>query len=196
MNTQKITDKDNSNQIKKWSTAFKKQLKYMYALTGRLSFEQFNFKSVPGRWSVGACIEHLNLSMNAYLNIIEPVIKKSSKKTKGKYAPGTIMGRLMLRALRKPGKTYPAPRSFMPRDNELDPDVVRETFENEITRLTQTLENCDGLALGKITMQWPVFRLIRISLAQAFELQILHNKRHFKQAERVIQHQDFPSRKG
>ena len=168
----------------------------MHALTNRLTKEQFAFKAEPAKWSVGECIEHLNLSMHAYLKFMNPVIRKTDLKASGDYAQGTIMGRIMLKALRKPGRRYPAPRSFTPNKNELNPDKVRSNFEKQITRLRQALEDSEGLAIGQITMPWPVFRFIKISLAQAFELQILHNDRHFKQAEQVIQHVDFPRLKG
>lgn len=184
-----------ANRISKWSDTFNEQLKYMYALTNRLSSQQFNFSPGAEQWSVGECIEHLNLSMRAYLNLMKPVIGRTNLKAKGDYAPGTMMGRLMLRALRKPGRRYPAPRSFIPAHRELDPDKVRDTFEKEIRRLQQSLENSYGLALGKVKMPWPVFRIIKISLAQAFKLQIIHNERHFKQAEKVIQSENFPSPK-
>lgn len=189
-------DKGNLNQIEYWSVTFEEQLKYMHALTNRLSYKQFNFKPESDRWSVGECIEHLNLSMLAYLELMEPVIHKTNLEGNGNFAQGTIMGRLMLRALRKPGRHYPAPRSFTPELNELDPGTVRNSFDTEINRLMQCLKRAKGLALGNITMPWPVFHLIKISLAQAFELQVLHNDRHFKQAEQVIQLEEFPTRNG
>lgn len=183
-----------TGRINEWSRTLKKQLKYMNALTGRLSREQFNFKPEPNKWSVGQCIEHLNLSMRAYLDLMKPAVTNASREAEGTFTRGTMMGRLMLRALRTPGRSYPAPKSFMPQGNDLDPGTVRGIFETEITCLQQVLWDSKGLALGQITMPWPVFRLIKISLAQAFELQILHNDRHFKQAEQVILSEHFPKR--
>lgn len=184
--------KGKAKQLEEWSITFKKQLKYMHALTNRLSRIQFNYKPKPDKWSVGECIEHLNLSTGAYLKIMRALIKEADLQTTGEYDKGTMMGRIMLWALRKPGGRFPAPKSFMPKEGEYNPNSVRDAFDRQIARLRQTLEECEGLALGSINMPWPVFRLIKLSLAQAFELQILHTDRHLKQAERVIQREDFP----
>jgi hypothetical protein len=42
-------------------------------------------------------------------------------------------------------------------------------------------------------MPWPVFHPVKLSLAQAFELQVLHLGRHLDQAERVIRTEGFPN---
>lgn len=196
MDTANTAGLSKNNPIKDWSSTLKRQSKYMHALTNRLTQRQFTFKPEAGRWSIGECIEHLNISMRAYLKFMNPAIEKDKPVVNGDYAKGTLMGRLMLRALRKDGRRYPAPSSFIPPTHKLKADKVRTRFDRQISQLRQALVDCDGLALGTITMPWPVFRFIKISLAQAFELQILHNDRHLKQAEQVIQHVDFPRGKG
>ena len=192
MNPINIVKKGGNNLISNWSAILNMQLKYMYALTNRLTPRQFNFEPEPDKWSVGACIEHLNISMGAYLDIMEPTVKKTNRKSNETYTGGTLMGRLLLRALQQPGWHFPAPRSFLPENNELKPSRIRDVFEKQISRLQLILEDCYGLAIGKIKISWPVFRPVKISLAQAIELQVLHNDRHLKQAERVIQNKNFP----
>lgn len=192
MNNKKITDKGSKEQIELWSIALKKQVKYMQALTGRLSYQQFNFRPEPGSWSVGECIEHLNLSMCAYIGIMNEVVENATSAGTTPYRKGPLLGRVLLRALHKSGSKYPAPRSFKPDGAELDPSSVREGFEGQVSRLRQIIRDCAGLALGQITMPWPVFQPVRISLAQAITLLELHNDRHLRQAEYVIQHGAFP----
>lgn len=192
MNSKKITDKGTTDQIEIWSIAFKKQVKYMRALTGRLSYEQFNYKPAPGSWSVGECLEHLNLSMYAYLGIMNEVVENATLTGNPPYRKGPLLGRVLLRVLRKSGRKYPAPRRFKPKGGEHDPNSVRKGFEGQINRLRLTIGDSAGLALGQITMPWPVFHFVSISLAQALTLLELHNDRHLRQAEQVIQHGAFP----
>lgn len=175
-----------------WCDAFEAGQERMHTMTRRHSREQFNFKPAPGRWSVGQCIEHLSVSMRMYLDVMEPVIETADRRNDAPYDGGPFMGRMLLRALRKPGMRYPAPRSFQPSSAPLNPDSVREDFDQQAIRMQQAIERCDGLALGTIKMPWPVLRLVRISLAQAFELQVLHTDRHLKQTERVTRADNFP----
>lgn len=181
-----------SEQLNTWGDAFETGLERMLALTQGLSRGAFNFKPAPGRWSVGQCIEHLNVSMRIYLDAMEPVIEKANRRSDTRYGRGPFMGRVLLVALRTPGMRYPAPRRFQPGRGALDPDRVCKDFHRQATRMQRAIKRCDGLALDSVTMPWPVLRPVRISLAQAIELQILHTDRHLKQAERVTRVDGFP----
>ncbi|MDX1632181.1 MAG: DinB family protein [Thermoanaerobaculia bacterium] len=177
----------------RWSDTFGAGLKRVRALTTGLSREQLNFEPSPDRWSVGQCIDHLSVSMDVYLQEMEPAVERSDRKGGEPYGRGTWMGRFLVRALRKPGKRYPAPRSFRPASGTLDPNRVQQEFENQVSRMRRTLARSRGLALGRIKVPWPVFGLIKISLAQAFELQALHLDRHLDQAERLTRTDEFPA---
>lgn len=164
-------------------------------LAEALSHEQINFRPAPRAWSVGQCLDHLAVSMRVYLDPMEPLVEeaRSAGRTGGEpYGRGTFMGRYLIRALSKPGKRYPAPKSFRPREGDLDPGAVRDEFEGQLRRLQSAAARCDGLALGEIRMAWPAFRPVKMSLAQAFQLQALHLHRHLDQAERVTQESSFP----
>jgi hypothetical protein len=187
--------------LQTWTEAFEAGRERMRALVDGLSHEQVNFKPAPDRWSVAECLDHLAVSMRIYLDPMEPVVDaaragaRAAGKTGGEpYRRGPFLGRLLLRALRKPGKRYPAPRMFRPGRSALAPDAVREGFDAQIGRMLRAVERSDGLALGKIKMPWPVFPPIKLSLAQAFELQALHVGRHLDQAERVTREPGFPRR--
>lgn len=179
--------------LKAWCNAFEAAQKRVHALTRRWSREQFNFQPAPDQWSVGQCIEHLNVSMRIYLDVMEPVIEVADRRTDAPYDRGPFMGRVLLCALRTPGMRYPAPARFRPGSGNLDPDSVCEDFDQQAIRMQQAIKRCDGLTLSNIEMPWPVLRLVKISLEQAFELLILHTDRHLKQAERLTQVNAFPA---
>lgn len=187
------TSPPESESIKRWSNAFAAALERMEALTGNLTPRQFNFRPGPDRWSVGQCIEHVSVSMGVYLDPMEPVIEKADLPGEEPYGRGTFLGRLLVGALRKPKGRYTAPKRFRPSQSELDPEAVRQEFRRQTARMERALREADGLALGRIKMGWPVFGLIKISLAQAFELQVIHTERHLDQAEGVIRAEGFPA---
>lgn len=184
------------DKLEEWSDAFAVADRRMHELTDGLTHEQINFKPAPRRWSVGKCVDHLSVSMRVYLDFMEPALDaaRSAGWTGSEpYGRGPHLGRMLLRALRKPGARYPAPKLFWPRPSrDLEPETVREDFETELGRLRSAVERSEGLALGRTKMPWPVFGLIKLSLAQAFELQALHLHRHLDQADRVTRDPGFP----
>lgn len=182
-----------SEQVRGWHDLFAAELERVRELTAGLSRRQFNHKPTPDRWSVGQCIDHVAVSMGIYLEPMEPTIEEAELRGGEPYGRGTFMGRLLVGALRKPGGRYKAPRRFQPASSDLDPDPVRREYERQTGRMQRALERADGLDLGRVKMPWPVFGLIKITLAQAFELQALHTTRHLDQAERVTRSDGFPA---
>lgn len=186
------TDAPKSESRERWSTAFAAALERMEALAGGLSHRQLNFKPAPDRWSVGQCIDHVSVSMGIYLDPMERILETADLPGEEPYGRGTFMGRLLIGALRRPRGRYKAPRRFRPSRSELDPDAVRGEFRRQTARMQEALRQADGLALGRINMPWPVFGWIKVSLAQAFELQVIHTDRHLEQAEGVTRADGFP----
>lgn len=190
------TETPRSRKLEEWIAAYESAGRRMHELTDGLSGEQINWKPAPDRWSVAQCLDHLEVTMRIYLDPLEPVVERAWGEDRAggePYGRGTFMGRLLVRALRKPGKRYPAPPSFRPSRSELDPDAVRRGFDEAIGGLRAAAGRCRGLDLGGIRMPWPVFRPVKMSLAQAFELQALHLHRHLDQAERVTREPRFPA---
>lgn len=189
------TERLQGGKLHEWVDVFEAGQRRMEEIAGGLTGEQMNFRPAPGAWSVGQCLDHLAVSMRVYLDPMEPLVEeaRSAGRTGGEpYGRGSFMGRYLIRALSKPGKRYPAPKSFRPREGDLDPGAVRQEFEGQLRRLQSAAERCDGLALGEIRMAWPAFRPVKMSLAQAFQLQALHLHRHLDQAERVTLAPSFP----
>lgn len=182
-----------SRELDEWRRALAADQQRMHAIAAPLSREQINWKPAPKKWSVAQCLEHLSVSMGLYLDPMEPVIEQADRRGGEPYGRGTWIGRMLVGALSKPGRRYVAPPSFRPRRSELDPDEVRGEFDRQIGRLRQAVERSNGLALGEIRMPWPVFHPVKLSLAQAFELQVLHIGRHLDQAERVTRAEGFPN---
>lgn len=180
------------NRLDEWVAALESSVERTRALIDGMSRRQLNRSPGWHRWSVGQCLDHIGISTRRYLERMEPVLATAADRERSRttapgesYASGTWIGRLLVRALRKPGARYPAPPSFRPARDELEPDRIEAELASALDRLRCAMEAGRGLALGRITMPWPVVRLARISLAQAFELLVLHTERHLGQAERA-----------
>lgn len=177
---------------REWSEALAALGRRKRELADGLSPEQLNWNPAPGRWSVAQCLDHLNVTMGIYLDPMEPILETAERRGDEPYGRGTWIGRQLVGALRKPGKRFPAPPSFRPRRGDLPPDDVLPEFDRRLGRLQRAVERGEGLALGEILMPWPVFRWLKLSIAQAFDLQVLHLGRHLDQAERVTREEGFP----
>lgn len=189
------TETPQSGKLAEWIEAFEAAERRMEEIAGGLSAEQMNFRPARRAWSVGQCLDHLAVSLRVYLDPMEPIVEQArdAGRTGGEpYGRGPFMGRYLIRALKKPGKRYPAPKSFQPRNGELAPDAVRADFAAQLGRLESAAKASEGLALGEIRMPWPAFSPVKLSLAQAFELQAVHLHRHLQQAERVTRAPGFP----
>ena len=182
-----------------WKRAFASAGERARRLFDGLSREQMNFHPGPDAWSVAECLDHLAVAMRLYLDPLEEALAESQPSAGGN--PGSIgdpghsgpwLGRILVRSLRAPGKRFPAPRSFRPREGDIDPAEVCDSFEAALGRMLAALEGFADRPVGAVRMSWPVFGLVKLSVAQAFELQALHLGRHLDQAERVTSHPGFP----
>lgn len=166
-------------------------------LVAGLTPRQAGWKPAPRVWSVAECIEHLDLSARLYLEPVEAAIRRLRSRGRTGHAPygrGTLAGRMILWVLdpnRPKQKNANAPGVFRP---TTEPEFERlcDDYRAHRGRLVSLIAEADGLDLGSITIATPVSRLIRVTLAQAFEIHSLHEPRHLAQAERVTRTEGFP----
>ena len=164
-------------------------------LAGGLSQEQANWKPAPDVWSVAECVDHLNQTLGTYIERMEPATREARRERRlgsEPYGRGTIVGRLLVSFLAKPGKKTRTPGVFEPIGGSLDLDDVVRNFRQRSAMLIELAKEADGLALGRIRIGSPASSLLRLSLAQAFEVQNLHTPRHLVQADRLKHHEHFP----
>lgn len=166
-------------------------------LTSGMSAEAGRWKPSEKAWSVAECLEHLNESMGSYAGKMRPVIEKTRREGKTgaePYGKGTWIGRYLVGFLRKgpEEKKAPAPGTFQPKSSDLDLATVVERFRTRVRAMITLAEEADGLRLGNVVFGTPVSPLLRLSLAQAFEVHLHHTPRHLDQAERVTRMEGFP----
>ncbi len=183
-----------------WAQAFEDAVSRLDRLAGDLSPQQADWRSAPGRWSVAECIEHLNVTAELYL----PGMETAAREAKGSgrwpggppYARGPLGGRFLISFLdptRATPKRARAPAVFRPSSSDLELPALATRFRAANRRFLALLAQSDGLALGNIRLATPVSRLLRVSLAQAFEIHAVHQHRHLAQAEDVRATEGFPA---
>lgn len=167
-------------------------------LCAGMSQAQANFKPDPKRWSVAECLEHLSTSMNSYLPHLQRAVERARAANRTGSEPwgkGTFFGRFILNNMVK-GPTHmkvKAPPPFRPEvRSDWDLAEVLQRFKERTGTMLSLLEQADGLDLGRIKQSTPM-PMVKVTLAQSFEIHSRHNHRHLDQAQRVTEHASFPA---
>ncbi|MDX2034442.1 MAG: DinB family protein [Blastocatellia bacterium] len=162
-------------------------------LTG-MSEAQFNWRPAPNRWSIGECLEHLNVTARLYWPLLAAAINHA--RATGGMSPGPYkhgwLGNFLVRSAEPPPKMrFPAPRRFRPQTNLPLSQVVSQ-FDTFQERLLDLMRDANGVDLGRTKVQMPATKLIQLTLGQAFGLVAAHQRRHLWQARQVREEPGFP----
>jgi hypothetical protein len=164
-------------------------------IAGRLTLEQLRWQPAPVVWGVGNCLDHLRLGAEVYFPTIEKTIERARRRHH--VAPPdmqhrhTLMGRMMIKALSPAGKRkIKAPRDIRPPAD--CPDDVYARFHSSQRRLGELIEDAAQWNVNRMRMSSPELRIIRMNVADALEMLVVHVVRHLNQAEAVSKRPDFP----
>jgi hypothetical protein len=159
-----------------------------------LAAQQLNWKPGQAQWSIAQCFDHLLTANGAYFPIFEKVLSGEKKNTFWENLPWlpSVWGKLVLKAV-SPENTSKRknPKIFNPSSSSIDDDVIRRFVDqqNDILRYMKSTDNMDP---EKIRISSPVSNLITYSLMDAYRIIVAHEKRHFRQALRVMETDGFP----
>ncbi len=163
-------------------------------LAGPLSETQFNWAPAPAHWSVGQCLEHLNITNRRWLPLLEDAIREGRARGllhDGPYSYG-FLSRIFLRLVEPPPRVrVRAPKTFRP-EAEQRLDRVLPEFISLHERLERLLESAGGLDLARIKVRSAFSPWIRYNLGMAFWILTAHERRHIRQARQICNHPDFP----
>lgn len=160
---------------------------------GNLSAEQINWKPRADSWSVGQCLDHLIKSNEAFDAQFQALSKGEKKPTFWeKYSPLTsFFGNFLLKSLKNDARKFKAPSKAIIPPSDIAANIVEKfvKHQEEIVEKLKTLENVD---LHKTVVTSPFMKVMTYRLDMALEIGVEHEKRHFRQAERVMQVEGFP----
>lgn len=161
---------------------------------GGLSPEQLNWKPNPKSWSIGQCFEHLIVTNNLYFPAIQNVIDGIHRNNFFSKIPFStnLISALMKNSLKpeqaRKMKTF---KVFEPSASGVSPNIIEDFVENN-RKLVEMFEACKDLEIHKIKIPEPLSPALNLRLDDAFEILLMHEKRHFLQAERVKKLESFP----
>ena len=161
---------------------------------GQLTPAQLNWKPSAERWSVGQCFEHLLNSNKGYFPIVDSVLagRKRTFWQSVPVLPG-MMGKLLIKSL-DPASTrkLKAPKNFAPAQSDIPGSVIDDFVAQQAT-IVEKMKATEHLDLEKIIITSPALAVVTYSLLDAYRVIVVHERRHFQQAQRVTQESGFPA---
>ncbi len=165
------------------------------AAFGQLNVEQLNWKPSAAAWSVAQCLDHLIVINGPMLAPFDQVIsgtKPTRFMERLPFLPG-LWGRIMVKTLQPDNRQkLKSPPTVVPSSSKLDPAIITR-FVTHQQELKQKLRAVENLSPEKVIMTSPFASFITYSLLDAARIIVVHERRHFEQAKRVMAAEGFPN---
>ena len=164
---------------------------------GKLSPTQLNWKPSAERWSIAQCFDHLITTNKGYFPIIESVRTGTKQTTFWERLPVLpgLAGRLLIKTL-DPASTrkIKAPKRFAPAQSNISAGII-DDFAAQQEKVIEGMQATKHLDLEKIVITSPAVSsgVVTYSLMDAYRIIVVHELRHFQQAQRVAAEPAFPS---
>ncbi|HEX3253897.1 MAG TPA: DinB family protein [Pyrinomonadaceae bacterium] len=161
---------------------------------GPLTPAQLNWKPSAERWSVAQCFDHLLASNKGYLPLIDNVLA-GYRRTIWQSMPVLpgVMGRLLIKSLDPvKDRNLKAPGKFQPAQSDISGSVIND-FVTQQETIVEKMKATEHLDLDGIIISSPVTPVVTYSLMDAYRVIVVHERRHFQQAQRVTQESGFPA---
>ena len=85
-----------------------------------------------------------------------------------------------------------APKKFQPAQSDVSGSIVHD-FVTQQGQLLEKIQATANLDLERIVITSPAANLITYSLMDAYRIIVVHERRHFQQAQRVTEQSGFPT---
>lgn len=159
---------------------------------GALNREQLNWRPPDGGWSVGQCLEHLIKTSEIYSEDFRSIADGTRATSFWEnWSPlSSFFGRFLTSYMDKDEKKVKTTERFVP-PSEIEANIVDrfEASQQELISLIDSTSNADW-DRTKLTSSFQGF--VTYSLADAYRIIAAHQRRHIRQAERVMNDAGFP----
>jgi hypothetical protein len=164
-------------------------------LFGRLNSEQLNWKPAADSWSVAQCLDHLITINHEYHPVFDRILKGEYRRTLLHGMPflPALFGRLMVKILSPASpRKFKAPGAARPSSSSIDQQIVDRFIAQQRVTLAK-MKSLEGMGPAGIIITSPFAGMVVYSLLDTFRLIVAHERRHFAQAQRVMETGGFPT---
>jgi hypothetical protein len=164
------------------------------SIFGHLDGRQLNWKPEPGRWSVAQCFQHLLTADHLMMRSAQDA-RRDLSRTFWQRLPvlPSVWGVLLVRS-QSPGtrRKFIAPIKARPSASEIPDDIVRRFVDHQTMAAawTESIPERDAVA---VIMASPFLKYVTYSVLDGCRLMAAHDRRHCKQAQRLLTAPGYPS---
>lgn len=159
-----------------------------------LTEDELYWQPAPGKWSVGECLEHLNITFRSYMPKLIKGIEHGIDKnqTPQEVFKTGFFGRTFTNSFRlnednQPRRRVKTFKSFEPSNLPQRNPRVREEFTENMNQFIAQIDKAAQVNLNKVKITSAVGPILRFRLGDLFQFVNVHNHRHLIQAQRVVQ---------
>lgn len=189
-----IPDQEIPRELLELQAEFESLIAEAEAKSAILSHKQFNWHPRAGVWSIGQCLDHLNVAHGKFLRSIRRALNDALPRGDSQQIRSTLFG-IFYRWLLEPPvrKGLPAPKPFVPADDEKEPQAVLAEFRNTHRELIDEIRRSSETDINRITVRSPISKHLRLNLYDAFRALAAHGRRHLWQSNRIRSTAGFPA---
>jgi hypothetical protein len=162
-------------------------------IVGGLTHSQFNWQPAPDRWSIGGCLEHLNVTTERYLPVLRQAQAEARSRqllSHGPFALGFFESWFVRAMEPPPRRRFRTRAGFVP-PTELDRDRTVSRFTSLQDQFADRIRESDGIDLKRVKVR-SQFGPMSWSMNATFLLLLAHERRHLWQARQVRKEPAFP----
>jgi hypothetical protein len=159
---------------------------------GGLSRDQLNWKPAPDSWSVGQCLDHLIKSNEEFYPELDKLAAGARKNTFWQnWSPlSGIAGRFLVSSLKKDGQKVKTNAKMTP-PSDIPADIVDRFLEHQ-SAFAGKIRATSEREWRKVVLTSPFIKIMTYRMDIGLEALIEHEKRHVRQAKRVMETEGFP----
>jgi hypothetical protein len=153
---------------------------------GNLSAAQINWRPSAEGWSVGQCFEHLIKTNELFYGELEKIGNGTRKNSFWEnWSPLTSLGgKFLIKSLKSDERKFKAPTPAIVPPSEVKAGIIEE-FSRHQTEVIEKIKCTESADWRKTVITSPFLKLMTYSFADGLQVVVEHEKRHFRQAERV-----------
>lgn len=161
---------------------------------GSLSSDQLNWKPAPGSWSVGQCLDHLVKSNEEFDPELDKIVAGTRKNTFWQnWSPlSGIAGSFLVNSLKKDAQKVKTIQKMTPPSN-IPVDIV-DSFIAHQSELAEKLRGARSAEWRRVVLTSPFVKIMTYRMDVGLQAVIEHEKRHVRQAKRVMAMDGFPKK--
>ena len=174
-------------------TEFRAMARDTHAAFGSLSEGQLNWRPDETRWSIAQCFDHLLRANAEMFESMDAAIDSPHSRTIWQRIPllPRLYGVMLIKSQGpETRRRFTAPRQARPASSAVEKNIIQRyvVHQHEAAERVRALEGRD---VARVIMGSPFVSFITYSVLDGCRLIVAHQRRHFEQAQRVMQEPGF-----